>query len=140
MQTLAALERLKIKAAGAGRNVFEAAAPAALDLANKARVLVFSFGAVTSGIPRSWAATTDIPGVNLLTRLSEADALRAAEYIAQHQAAGRSGRCLASLGIELGLRNPRRTTALRTHAHRQGERVDHSWPFVASREGHRGLP
>ncbi|QWG20240.1 CapA family protein [Bradyrhizobium sediminis] len=81
LQTLAALEHLKIKAAGAGRNASEAAAPAALDLANKARVLVFSFGAVTSGIPRSWAATTDIPGVNLLTRLSEADALRAAEYI-----------------------------------------------------------
>jgi poly-gamma-glutamate synthesis protein (capsule biosynthesis protein) len=81
LQTLAALERLKIKAAGAGRNVSGAAAPAALDLADKARVLVFSFGAVTSGIPRSWAATTGIPGVNLLTRLSEADALRAAEYI-----------------------------------------------------------
>lgn len=81
LQTLAALEHLKIKAAGAGRNASEAAAPAALDLANKARLLVFSFGAVTSGIPRSWAATTDIPGVNLLTRLSEANALRAAEYI-----------------------------------------------------------
>jgi poly-gamma-glutamate capsule biosynthesis protein CapA/YwtB (metallophosphatase superfamily) len=81
LQTLAALERLKIKATGAGRNVFEAAAPAALNLANKARVLVFSFGAVTSGIPRSWAATTENPGVNLLTQLSEADALRAAEYI-----------------------------------------------------------
>jgi poly-gamma-glutamate synthesis protein (capsule biosynthesis protein) len=76
----ATLERLKIKAAGAGRNVFEAAAPAALDLADKVRVLVFSFGTVTSGIPRSWAATTDTPGVNL-TRLSEADARRAAEHI-----------------------------------------------------------
>jgi poly-gamma-glutamate capsule biosynthesis protein CapA/YwtB (metallophosphatase superfamily) len=81
LQTLAILELLKIKAAGAGRNVFEAAAPAALDLANKARLLVFSFGTATSGIPRSWAATPDIPGVNLLTRLSEADALRAAEHI-----------------------------------------------------------
>ena len=81
LHTLAALERLKIRAAGAGRNVSEAAAPAALDLANKSRVLVFSFGVVASGIPRSWAATTDNPGVNLLTRLSQADALRAAEYI-----------------------------------------------------------
>jgi len=81
LQTLAALERLKIKAVGAGRNATEAAAPAALDLASKARILVFSFGAVTSGIPRSWAATPDNPGVNLLTRLSKADALRAAEYI-----------------------------------------------------------
>lgn len=80
LQTLATLERLKIKTAGAGRNVLEAAAPAVLDLANKVRVLVFSFGSVTSGIPRSWAATTDAPGVNL-TRLSEADARRAADYI-----------------------------------------------------------
>ena len=81
LETLATLERLKIRSAGAGRNAFEAAAPATLDLANDARLLVFSFGAVTSGIPRSWAATTDIPGVNLLTRLSEADARHAAEYI-----------------------------------------------------------
>ena len=81
LDTLAALECLTIKSAGAGRNVFEAAAPAALHLANKARALVFSLGSVTSGIPRNWAATTDIPGVNLLTRLSEADARHAAEYI-----------------------------------------------------------
>lgn len=81
LQTLSTLERLKIKAAGAGRNVFEAAVPAALDLADKGRVRIFSFGAVTSGIPRNWAATTDNPGVNLLTRLSETAALRAAEYI-----------------------------------------------------------
>jgi len=79
LQTLAALEHLKIKAAGAGRKAAEAAAPAVL--ATKARVLVFSFGTVTSGIPRSWAATPDNPGVNLLTRLSEADALRTAEHI-----------------------------------------------------------
>ena len=81
LQTLATLKRLKIKAAGAGRNAVEAAAPAVLDLAAKPRVLVFSFGAVTSGIPRSWAATAENPGVNLLTRLSEAEALRAAEHI-----------------------------------------------------------
>ncbi len=80
LQTFATLERLKIGAAGAGRNASEAAAPAVLDLAGQARLLVFAFGAVTSGIPRSWAATTDSPGVNLLTHLSEADALRAAEY------------------------------------------------------------
>lgn len=81
LQTLAVLERLKIKAAGAGRNAFEAAAPATLDLASQARLLVFSLGAVTSGIPHNWAATADTPGVNLLARLSEADALRVAEYI-----------------------------------------------------------
>jgi poly-gamma-glutamate capsule biosynthesis protein CapA/YwtB (metallophosphatase superfamily) len=81
LQTLTVLQRLKIKASGAGRNLLEAAAPATLDTANKARLLVFSFGTVTSGIPRNWAATADDPGVNLLTRLSEADARRTAEHI-----------------------------------------------------------
>jgi poly-gamma-glutamate capsule biosynthesis protein CapA/YwtB (metallophosphatase superfamily) len=81
LQTLATLECLQIKTSGAGRNVIEAAAPAALDIADKARLLVFSFGDVTSGIPRNWAATADKPGVNLLTRLSEAEARRVAEYI-----------------------------------------------------------
>jgi poly-gamma-glutamate capsule biosynthesis protein CapA/YwtB (metallophosphatase superfamily) len=81
LQTLATLERLKIKTSGAGRNLLEATVPATLDMADKARLLVFSFGTVTSGIPRNWAATTDNPGVNLLTRLSEAEALRVAEYI-----------------------------------------------------------
>ena len=66
LQTLATLQRLQIKTAGAGRNVSEAAAPAALDIANKARLLVFSFGSVTSGIPRNWAATKNHPGINLL--------------------------------------------------------------------------
>jgi poly-gamma-glutamate capsule biosynthesis protein CapA/YwtB (metallophosphatase superfamily) len=88
LQTLATLEHLKIKAAGAGRNAFEAAAPATLDLANKGRVRVFSFGAATSGIPHGWAATKDTPGVNLLTRLSEATALGAAEYIVSIQQPG----------------------------------------------------
>ena len=81
LQTLATLERLKIKTSGAGRNLLEATVPATLDMADKVRLLVFSFGTVTSGIPRNWAATTDKPGVNLLTRLSEAEALRVAEYI-----------------------------------------------------------
>jgi poly-gamma-glutamate synthesis protein (capsule biosynthesis protein) len=72
------LQHLKIKASGADRNLLEATRP--LDTA-KARLLVFSFGTVTSGIPRNWAATADNPGVNLLTRLSEAHALRAAEHI-----------------------------------------------------------
>lgn len=80
LETLATLERLKIKAAGAGRNAAEAARPAALPLADMARVLVFAFGTVTSGVPRGWAAAPHAPGVNM-TRLAEADARRAADYI-----------------------------------------------------------
>jgi len=84
LDTLTTLERLQIKAAGAGRNLDEASAPAALHIAGKGRVLVFSFAVVTSGTPRSWAATPDAPGVNLLTDLSEATAVHIADQIA-HQ-------------------------------------------------------
>jgi poly-gamma-glutamate synthesis protein (capsule biosynthesis protein) len=34
-------------------------------------VLVFGFGAESSGIPRSWAATAERPGINLLEALSD---------------------------------------------------------------------
>ena len=83
--TLNTLKHLHIKFAGAGRNLAEASAPAALQIAGKGRVLVFSFVAVTSGTPRSWAATRDRPGVNLLSDLSEATAIRVSEQIARHR-------------------------------------------------------
>ena len=81
LDTVSTLQHLAIKTAGAGGNAIEAAAPAVLDLADQVRLLVFSFGVVTSGIPHSWAATADNPGINLLTRLSEAEALQIAEQI-----------------------------------------------------------
>jgi poly-gamma-glutamate synthesis protein (capsule biosynthesis protein) len=57
--------------AGAGRNAAEAASAATLDVAGKGRVLFFSLGSPTSGVPREWGATEDRPGVNLLNDLSE---------------------------------------------------------------------
>jgi poly-gamma-glutamate synthesis protein (capsule biosynthesis protein) len=82
LQTLARLESLGIKAAGAGRNLHDAATPAVLDLPH-GRVLVFAFGSITSGIPHRWAATPDRPGVDLLPGLSEAGAMQAADRIAR---------------------------------------------------------
>jgi len=79
-ETLATLEELNISVVGAGRNDREARAPAVLDL-SKARLLVFSFGSPSSGVPLDWAATDDAPGVNLLPELSERHALRVAEQI-----------------------------------------------------------
>lgn len=81
LDTLTTLARLQIKTAGAGRDLDDASAPAALHLAGKGRVLVFSLAVVTSGTPRSWAATRDAPGVNLLTDLSEATAIRISDQI-----------------------------------------------------------
>lgn len=82
IDTLATLEHLHIKTAGAGRNLAQAKVPAILDVTNNGRVLVFSYGLVTSGVPRSWGATTVDPGVNLLASLSEATALQIGDEIA----------------------------------------------------------
>jgi poly-gamma-glutamate capsule biosynthesis protein CapA/YwtB (metallophosphatase superfamily) len=85
LDTLAALKRLKITTAGAGRNLGEASAPAVFDIAGKGRVLVYSFASVTSGVFRTWAATPEQPGVNLLPDLTEARARRIANEIASLQ-------------------------------------------------------
>lgn len=69
--TLAALQRLEIRVAGAGLDDEEAARPAALPLPDGGRVLVFGFGVPTSGVPRHWAANHGRPGVNFLRDLSD---------------------------------------------------------------------
>jgi poly-gamma-glutamate capsule biosynthesis protein CapA/YwtB (metallophosphatase superfamily) len=80
LETLTVLQKLNVKATGAGRNDHEARAPAVLKLA-KARLLIFSFGSTSSGIPLEWAATPDAPGVNLLPDLCEASALGVADQV-----------------------------------------------------------
>jgi poly-gamma-glutamate synthesis protein (capsule biosynthesis protein) len=80
LETLTTLQKLNVKATGAGRNDHEARAPAVLNL-SKARLLIFSFGSTSSGIPLEWAATPDTPGVNLLPDLSEATASEVADQV-----------------------------------------------------------
>ena len=65
VDTVAALRSVNIKYAGAGRNRHEAATPAVMAVKGKGRVIVFAYGVETSGIPPSWAAPADRPGVNL---------------------------------------------------------------------------
>ncbi|XXF81175.1 CapA family protein [Myxococcaceae bacterium GXIMD 01537] len=69
-ETLATLRRAGIATAGAGETREEAERPAVLEVPGKGRVLVFSFGAESSGIPPEWAATDDRPGVAFLPGLS----------------------------------------------------------------------
>jgi len=70
LETLDTLETANLKPCGAGRNIAEARAPAIIELGGGRRVVVFSFGSITSGIPRDWAASENRPGVNLLPDLS----------------------------------------------------------------------
>jgi poly-gamma-glutamate synthesis protein (capsule biosynthesis protein) len=75
-ETLESLDRAGIAHAGAGSSEEEAAAPAVLQVAGKGRLLLFSLGSITSGIPREWGAARDRPGINLLRDLSEETAAR----------------------------------------------------------------
>jgi len=81
LDTLAALDRLHIKSTGAGKNLAEASAPAVLDIAGGRCLLVFSLACVTSGVPRGWAATSRLAGINLVTEISEKAASRIADDI-----------------------------------------------------------
>jgi poly-gamma-glutamate synthesis protein (capsule biosynthesis protein) len=80
LETLTTLQKLNLKAVGAGLNAREARAPAVLNLAD-ARLLIFSVGSTSSGIPSEWAAGPDAPGVNLLPDLSEASAFEVADQV-----------------------------------------------------------
>jgi poly-gamma-glutamate synthesis protein (capsule biosynthesis protein) len=69
-ETVATLNEAGVKSTGAGSNLKTVAVPAIVDLGGQRRVLVFSFGSVTAGIPTDWQASKRRPGVNLLTDLS----------------------------------------------------------------------
>jgi poly-gamma-glutamate capsule biosynthesis protein CapA/YwtB (metallophosphatase superfamily) len=69
-ETLETLQKGNVKSAGAGHSLLEAGAPAVMKIEGKGRVVVFSYGLVSSGISPSWAALEDRHGVNLLKDLS----------------------------------------------------------------------
>ncbi|HEV3409719.1 MAG TPA: CapA family protein [Chthoniobacterales bacterium] len=87
-ETVATLTGAGIAVAGAGRNIAEAARPAILELAGKTRLLVFSCGSPTSGIPEAWAATPSRPGVHFVPELSRASARELAGRISAEARAG----------------------------------------------------
>jgi len=69
-ETLETLTEVRVKYAGAGNNIREATSPAIMQVRRKGRVLFFSFGSQTSGVPSDWAATSKMPGVNLMDEQS----------------------------------------------------------------------
>lgn len=88
LETLKTLECLRIKFSGAGRNQAEARTPAFLDIAEKGRIIVFSFAMPTSGTPRTWSATAHTPGVNLLPHISPPTTASIVEQIAHMKQPG----------------------------------------------------
>jgi poly-gamma-glutamate capsule biosynthesis protein CapA/YwtB (metallophosphatase superfamily) len=69
-ETLETLREAGIKSSGAGKNLEEAESPELLDVKGKGRIIFFSFGSETSGVPTNWAATENKLGINLLKDLS----------------------------------------------------------------------
>lgn len=72
LETLGALAGAGVRAAGAGRDAAEASRPAVIPVPGRGRVVVFSCGTESSGIPPDWAATATRAGVMFLPALSDA--------------------------------------------------------------------
>jgi poly-gamma-glutamate synthesis protein (capsule biosynthesis protein) len=70
IDTVNALKQAHIQVAGAGINLEAAETPAVFSISRKGRVLLFSFGLESSGIPESWMATRNKPGLNFVRDLS----------------------------------------------------------------------
>ncbi|MEW6731789.1 MAG: CapA family protein [Acidobacteriota bacterium] len=87
-ETIKTLNMAGVSHTGAGDNDTVAASPAIFNIAGKGRVLVFSFGSTSSGIPLKWAATRDRPGINLLEDLSEDTVQHIVRWIGQFKQPG----------------------------------------------------
>jgi poly-gamma-glutamate synthesis protein (capsule biosynthesis protein) len=70
-ETCAALADAGIPYTGAGRDAGEAGKPVITTIAGSGgRVITYSYGSPSSGVPPDWAATVDRSGVNLLPALT----------------------------------------------------------------------
>ncbi|HEV7932436.1 MAG TPA: CapA family protein [Actinomadura sp.] len=77
-ETLDALSGAGLREVGAGRDAGEARRPVAVTVEGGRRVLIFSCGMPCSGVPPSWAATPERPGVDFVPDLSDASAAEVA--------------------------------------------------------------
>jgi poly-gamma-glutamate synthesis protein (capsule biosynthesis protein) len=93
IETLATLSRAHVATAGAGSTLSAARAPAIKHLtpsegAKERRVLVFAAATDDSGVPGSWAATAEAPGVHRLRDLSNETALDVARDVRHYARSG----------------------------------------------------
>ena len=84
VETLDVLERASLSVAGAGRSEQAASQPAILAAGPAGRLLVFAFGVASSGIPASWAAARERPGINYLPDCSRASVERGVSTVNAH--------------------------------------------------------
>ena len=70
IETINTLKKTGIAFAGAGISDLEATKPSILPL-SKGKIIVLAYGAKSSGIPKSWEAQENVPGLNLLPETVE---------------------------------------------------------------------
>ncbi|MFG2875590.1 CapA family protein [Streptomyces sp. NPDC048337] len=87
-ETLDSLAAAGLRAAGAGRDLAEARRPAVVPIPGKRRLLVFSLGTASSGVPHGWAATADRSGIYFSDESSDAAAADAAGRIRRAKRSG----------------------------------------------------
>jgi poly-gamma-glutamate capsule biosynthesis protein CapA/YwtB (metallophosphatase superfamily) len=86
-ETLTVLRDAGLCTAGAGADRKAAAAPAVLET-GAGRLLVFSYGCPSAGVPPDWVAEEGRSGVNLLADLGERQAREVIENVRAHRRAG----------------------------------------------------
>nr|WP_275402794.1 CapA family protein [Streptomyces sp. SID10853] len=106
-ETLGSLAGAGIRTAGAGRDAAGASRPATVPLAGGRRLLVFSFGMPSSGVPRSWAATGSHGGVGFLAGLSDTAAAEVTGRIREMKRPGDLVVISVHWGSNWGYRLPR---------------------------------
>lgn len=87
-ETLQVLRRARIRWAGAGLNGRQAERPARLPLAAGGALLLFAWAFPSSGVPLSWQARPDQPGVALLERIDAASLAQMQRCIAGQRRPG----------------------------------------------------
>src|SRR6184192_1174812 len=124
-ETLQTLDAAGIAHSGAGNDAEQAIKPAVLDTSANGRVLFFSFGSTTSGIPDDWRATSISPGVNLLDDLSEETAARVCDQMRAHQRPGDLIIVSIHWGGNWGYEIPREQIVFAHHLIEQGVAIVH---------------
>lgn len=87
-ETLGVLKSSDIKFSGAGENIAQAMQPAVFPLALNKRVLVFSVGMASSGVPAIWKATSKLSGIYYLPDISYDSLAHVVENIKHHKQHG----------------------------------------------------
>ncbi len=88
LETLEVLTKSGIPFSGAGENLSQAMAPAIYNLNIHQRILYFSMGLESSGIPGPWRADKNRSGIYLLTDLSRKSLLEVKEVIDHYKRPG----------------------------------------------------